>query len=181
MGGSEAELEALVHLENRNFPDEPTTVEVLRYRARKRQSFYFAREEAVWSGDCMIGYGSLHRAWWLEQPGRYRIYVSVDRDWRRRGIGTRIWQRLLSLATITERIRWLESGAREDRPDALDFLRARGFEPEDRVEKSELALGVQPWKLATPTHRSIEGRSSHLQPAGSHGTVSGLAATTLAS
>lgn len=140
MDGSAAELEALVRLENRNFPDEPTTVEVLRYRARKRQSFHFAREEAVWSGDCMIGYGSLHRAWWLEQPGRYRIYLSVDRDWRRRGIGTRIWQRLLSLAMITERIRWLESGAREDRPDALDFLMARGFEPEVRVEKSELAL-----------------------------------------
>ncbi len=141
MDGSAAELEALVRLENRNFPDEPTTVEVLRYRARKRQSFHFAREEAVWSGACMIGYGSLHRAWWLAQPGRYRIYVSVDRDWRRQGIGTRIWQRLLSLASITERIRWLEAGAREDRPDALDFLMAREFEPEARVEKSELALG----------------------------------------
>lgn len=47
---------------------------------------------------------------------------------------------MLSLASATERIRWLESGAREDRPDALDFLMARGFEPEDRVEKSELSL-----------------------------------------
>ena len=140
MGSSEAELAALARLENRNFPDEPTTAEVLQRRARERQSLCFAREEAVWSGNTMIGYGSLHRAWWLEQSGRYRIYISVDRDWQRRGIGTRIWQRLLSLAAATERIRWLESGAREDRPDALAFLKARGFVPEARIEKSELSL-----------------------------------------
>ena len=141
LDGSEAELAALARLENRNFPDEPTTPEILRHRALERQSFCFAREEAVWRGGRIIGYGSLHRAWWLELHGRYRIYVSVDRDWRRQGIGTRLWDRLLSLAAVTERIRWLESGAREDRPDALAFLTARGFVPEARIEKSELALG----------------------------------------
>ena len=140
MGGTQAEFAALARLENRNFPDEPTTPEVLRHRALERQSFCFAREEAVWQDDRMLGYGSLHRSWWFEQPGRYRIYISVDRDWRRRGIGTRIWERLLSLASITERIQCLESGAREDRPDALAFLTARGFVPEARIEKSELPL-----------------------------------------
>lgn len=145
MGGSQAEFAALARLENRNFPDEPTTPEVLQQRALERQSFCFAHEEAVWQGDRMLGYGSLHRSWWFEQPGRYRIYVSVDRDWRRQGIGTRLWKRLLSLASITERIHCLESGAREDRPDALAFLTARGFVPEARIEKSELSLdGFEP-------------------------------------
>ena len=127
MGGSEAELVALACLENRNFPDEPTTAEVLQRRARERQSLCFAREEAVWSGARMIGYGSLHRAWWVEQPGRYRIYLSVDRDRRRQGIGTRLWERLLSLAAVTERIRWLESGAREDRPRRARLPESKGI------------------------------------------------------
>lgn len=66
----------------------------------------------------VVGYGSFQPAWWTGDPSVYSVEVRVDPDHARRGIGTRLYERLQSRLTplgATRLTGWVRADAAEGR------------------------------------------------------------------
>jgi GNAT superfamily N-acetyltransferase len=79
--------------------------------------------------------------WDLTEPGIWGALVDVADEFRGQGIGSRLYDHLLRRAS-DRKMRRLLGEVREDRPDGMAFVTARGFRPTGRVERhSRLAVG----------------------------------------
>lgn len=117
----------IVSLYTQQEPDSlPLTVE--RYRM-ERAAIDAAGSGEAWvavDGDRVIGLGAISPAWWTGDPSVFSLELRVDLRYRRRGIGTSLFKRLL--------VRSAEHGAtrmlcwrRADAHDGLHFAEHRSF------------------------------------------------------
>lgn len=60
------------------------------------------------------------------RPGRYRFDPAVRPEWQRQGIGAQILSRLMSDAQQLGAT-GLQARVRDNKPEALEFIRRRGF------------------------------------------------------
>jgi GNAT superfamily N-acetyltransferase len=90
----------------------------------------------VWAGYC-----SFYPAWWTGDPNTYSVEIRVDDHFSRQGIGTRLFEQMLSRLRVQKADRllcWL----REDTPSGLTFAKRWGF--------SETGQRMQDYLLSVP-------------------------------
>jgi GNAT superfamily N-acetyltransferase len=81
-----------------------------------------------------VGHGLLLERFWTGIPGSYAIDLRVDLERRGQGIGSSLYEQLLSQAQDWAALR-LFCDVREDRPDALQFALTRGFHETGHVAR----------------------------------------------
>lgn len=94
----EHDYDAAVRISNAIFPDQPGTVEEWRYddehfdRSRYVLERYVAEDPST--GE-VVGLAAVRHIPWNFHPQRFEVNVRVPPDHQRRGIGTRLWERVV--------------------------------------------------------------------------------------
>jgi GNAT superfamily N-acetyltransferase len=139
--GSDRDYEASVAIWNANWPDEPISVEGMKYKDSIRDRRYLFRRLMAEFDGAIAATAIYYEPFWSYAPGKYDIQIRVLPEYQRRGIGGALYEyvmdRLNGLEIKPER---LLSDAREDQPHAVRFLTKRGFEQKMRAQVSRLDL-----------------------------------------
>lgn len=133
------DYEDAVALGNRVFPEYPETVEEWRHNDEHRNpKMAFRRFVAEVSGK-VVAFGSYGQQESMFHPQKFWVEVLVDPDFRRRGIGTTLYDHITGALQPFDPITYWAS-AREDMPDSMRFLGRRGFEEVMRNWENHLYL-----------------------------------------
>jgi GNAT superfamily N-acetyltransferase len=118
---------------------EPVTAEMLaEWEARNPPGQIRQRLVAESPAGELVGYGiALHNAW--AAVGHFYLWLTTHPDWRGRGLGRRLYDRLLA-ATQAHGAGHLISEVRDDQADSLAFAQRRGFTIERHLFESVLDL-----------------------------------------
>jgi mycothiol synthase len=137
--GSDRDYEATVAIWNEIWPDEPSSVEGMKYRESIRdRKFIFERLMAELDGE-IVALASYREPFWSYAPGKYDIQILVRPEYQRRGIGSTLYDYVMDrLVELPNEPVNLHSDAREDQPHSVKFLTDRGFEQKQRQQVSRL-------------------------------------------
>ena len=133
------DYQALRILMEKIYPDEPTSVESLRWDDDSRPKVWWRKRVAEVDGK-FAALGTVGEPFWSLQEGKVHLGVDVDPDCLNQGIGTRLYADLEALARARGPVHRLITGTQEDKSFANDFLKERGFEVVIREPISELDL-----------------------------------------
>lgn len=135
-----ADLEAIAGIVNRTTPDNPTSVDDMRWSDETfpGTARYLAEEAGRPVGAATAGrifmYAKEYPALWAS--------VDVLPEVRRRGIGSALLRAVSSHARSVDKPS-LHVSVSEDRPEAIAFLRSHGFEVYDRAKAVRLDLAAR--------------------------------------
>ena len=105
---------------------EPVTVDQLReWWTHATEGEICRRVVLTEPGGEMVAYGSARRTPW-DTPGRFWLALIVDQAWRRRGLGSRLYDDLTGFALEHGATRF-EAEVRDNFPAGLRFAERRGF------------------------------------------------------
>jgi ribosomal protein S18 acetylase RimI-like enzyme/predicted GNAT family acetyltransferase len=131
----------LCKVHNAAWPENKNTPEQWKYAdAARKPELFFERYVAYVDGQ-MVAWGTVTQHAWSFQEGKYGFYGAVHPEYRRRGIGSRLYEQLCA-AVMAEGASKLVAETREDQPDGLRFLEKRGFQRAMRYPISELAVAA---------------------------------------
>jgi GNAT superfamily N-acetyltransferase len=136
---SDRDYDASVAIWNALWPDEPTSVEGMRYSNRTRsRKHFFQRLMAELEGK-IVATAIYREPEWVNEPGMYDVQIRVLPEYQRLGIGSTIYDHIVEhLNELKRRPLSLVSDSREDQPHSTKFLTDRGFEQEQRQQVSRL-------------------------------------------
>jgi GNAT superfamily N-acetyltransferase len=150
--GSDSDYEAVVGVHNIVFPENTESVEDWRHWDSTRPAYcYMDRWLAEEDGQC-IGFAHAVQFSGMYHPQKFFVDVRVLPAARRRGVGAQLYDMIMGrlpnpLALRTE--------IREDMPDGLAFLAARGYQEEMRGWDSRLDVAAfDPAPFATQAGRA---------------------------
>ena len=119
------------------YPDYPVNAAALKNQDRRRGAqFFFERFLLEQDGE-FIAVGSLSQSCWDFRPGKYHVGLGVLPQYRRQGIGHRMYA-FLRARLETKRPTKLTASAREHREDGVRFLLKNGFTQAMRFSISHL-------------------------------------------
>ena len=148
----DSDYQALRVLMEKIYPQEPTSVEFQRFEDESRPNVWWRKRIAEVEGK-FAALGTVGEPFWSLQEGKVYLSIEVDPDYLNRGIGTRLFADLEALAHARGPVRRLIADTREDKAEAGNFLKERGFEVVIREPISELDL---PTFDETPFVQKIE-------------------------
>jgi ribosomal protein S18 acetylase RimI-like enzyme len=121
------DIPAMVDIGNRTWPDDPATVEEEEYDEKMyppdNPRLRVVVENAAGQ---FIGMGACLRPFWMRAPGVYFMWMTLDPDWRRRGIGQALLPRLEAYGREQGAAK-LWTGCREYQDYSIRFLEKAGF------------------------------------------------------
>jgi GNAT superfamily N-acetyltransferase len=133
----EEQYQAVVALENAVWPDFPQTIEEWRHWDETRDPQYLFQRFVVEVEGQIAAVGNYCEPWWSLKPGKYHLDISVHPGFRRRGIGSALYDKFS--ADLEERQpRTLTANTRENQVEAVQFLTQRGFKQVMRAPVSYL-------------------------------------------
>jgi GNAT superfamily N-acetyltransferase len=136
---SDRDQSAAVGIWNALWPDEPTSLEGLRYSNRTRSGAHFYQRLMVDLDGEVVATAIYRSPEWSTEPGMYDVQIRVLPAFQRRGIGTAVYEHVLArLGELEQAPTKLASDAREDQPHSVRFLTDRGFELKQRQQVSRL-------------------------------------------
>jgi GNAT superfamily N-acetyltransferase len=136
---SDRDYDASVAIWNAIWPDEPTSVEGMRYSNRTRSGRHFFQRLMAELGGKIVATAIYREPEWANEPGMYDVQIRVLPEYQRRGIGTTIYDHIVvRLNELERKPLSLMSDSREDQPHATKFLTDRGFEQKQRQQVSRL-------------------------------------------
>ena len=146
-------------IRNANFPDNPTSLERMRFQwdALDTERYYRERQVAVDpSTDRVVGVASMGHNPEMFHPDKYEVGLSVHPEVQRRGIGNRLWEWLVDRLTSRGAV-LARTMVQEKHPHDVAFAERRGFVEKRRLWES--ILPVDTVDLATLAHRWERVRS----------------------
>ena len=136
---SDRDYEAAVAIWNALWPDDPSSVEGVRYANRTRDKRYLFRRLMVELNGDIVATAIYREPFWSYAPGKYDIQIRVLPEFQRRGIGSKLYDYIMDrLSELPDKPVNLHSDAREDQPHSVKFLTDRGFEQTQRQPVSRL-------------------------------------------
>jgi GNAT superfamily N-acetyltransferase len=136
---SDDDYQALVDISNAVWPDRPSVPQGTKEHDKRRNPKYYFQRLVVESDGVMIASAIYGESEWTHVPGKFFISMQVHPDHQRKGVGTALYDHIMKdLAERDPTI--LESDAREDRQEGMDFLEKRGYKKTLRDQMSELLV-----------------------------------------
>lgn len=136
----EEDRPVLVDIRNRNFPDEPRTVERMAYSDRTWNAERYTRVRVVAERNGrIVGWGQVSHTPWRFHPRKYELRLEVDPDLQRQGIGGAVHDWLLTELRARDAL-LVRADAQESRAAAVDFLAHRGYREVQRAWVSNLSV-----------------------------------------
>jgi GNAT superfamily N-acetyltransferase len=139
-------------------PDEEGSVEALRFDdAQWRRDRYFKLRVVATAPDGrVVGWGQVSHMPWQFRPELYRVSLAVHPAQQRRGIGSALYEHLLSVARERGAV-GLRADTQESRANAVAFLAHRGFGEIQRYWESRLDVaGFDAAAFATAPQRAAD-------------------------
>lgn len=142
---SDADFEALVAIQNADWPDEPTSLENVRYGEENRNKKFlrqrFLVETMVNGKTEVIAECGAWESTWSYVPGKYGVGFGILPEYAGQGIEEQMYDHLIAfLEQRDEKPKILDSFMREDRTERVQFFTDRGFEVAMRENESELVV-----------------------------------------
>lgn len=138
---TDEEYEAIFAVEQAVWPDNATTVTEFKHIDATQKPGVFRQRYVVEREGRIIAFAVLGQVNWSNDSGRYRLNITVHPDFERQGIGTAVYDHLLSvLKGLTPAVSILESGTYQHKPQAVRFLQKHGFKQVMRWVISTLAV-----------------------------------------
>ena len=136
---SDRDYEASVAIWNAIWPDDPGSIEGMRYANEVREKKYvFRRLMAELDGE-IVATAIYREPPWSYAPGKYDVLIRVLPEFQLRGIGSTIYDYIMErLEEQKHKPINLHADAREDQPHSVKFLTDRGFEQMQRQQISQL-------------------------------------------
>ncbi|MCP4362401.1 MAG: GNAT family N-acetyltransferase [Chloroflexi bacterium] len=138
---SEAEYEAIFAIEQAVWPENPTTVTEFKHADASKKPTEFKQRFVVERNGRLVAFAPVGQVTWASDDGRYRMNITVHPDFERQGIGTAVYEHILTiLHQRTPKPLILESGTYQHKPQSIQFLKKRGFRQVMRWIISTLAV-----------------------------------------
>ncbi len=135
------DYEAMVALGAVCFPDHKRTVEGMRNGDEQRDAASrFERFVAKAEGK-LVGFAEYRGDSWHYHPQKFVLMLMVHPDYRRRGIGGNLFERLKQATAIYDPLAYRTFG-NEEHTHTLSFLSKRGFVEELRLSESRLEVAT---------------------------------------
>jgi len=132
---------ALLEIQNAIDPENPTTLSEIRFQDEHREADkVFARLVARRNGE-IVGFATYAHFTEGFHPRKFYVDIGVLPRARRQGVGSALYEATFHSLARYDPIR-LRSGTREDPPEAVAFLRKRGFVEDMRDWESWLDVGT---------------------------------------
>ena len=136
-----------VNIINAVWPEYPDTVDEWKESDEKRSKLlkrgrFFAEIDGK-----PVGFASYGQSLWINHPGKLFVGVEVLPEFRRRGVGSALWEHLCSEIQQFDPLRLL-AHTREDYEDGIRFAAKLGFEERMRDWESRLdpaSLDLNEW------------------------------------
>ncbi len=108
-------------------PTSSATAEALRYRDQTREArVHLFRLVAEATDAGVVAAGRVMHLWWVFHPRHFQMRIEVHPGWRRRGIGSALFEPLLAeLERLGAEL--VRGDAAANAPDAIAFVEHRGF------------------------------------------------------
>ena len=153
---SDEDYQSLIDINNAIFPDELDLPELLKHRDNARDQNYMLNRVVLELDGKPIGTASFGQSMWTPMPGKFWLFIQVHPGHQRKGNGKAIYDHIVS--TLAEKEPTiLDSWTREDKTDAVSFLKSRGYEQIMRGQNSRVTLaGFDPSKHADVVERVRE-------------------------
>ena len=110
---SDADYEATVAIANTVWKDYPGTVDEWKHDDKVRDRKYWFHRCVAMLDDRMVGFATTGDVRWAHKPGKYYINMVVLPDYRRRGVGTALFDYCMAqIGEQPEPLRLLEGHTR---------------------------------------------------------------------
>jgi GNAT superfamily N-acetyltransferase len=136
---SDEDYQSLIDINNVLFPDELDLPELLKHRDNARDQSYMLERLVAEVEGRPVATASFGQSMWTPMPHKFWLYIQVHPDSQRQGIGTAIYDHIIEFLEAREP-KILDSWTREDKADAIDFLKKRGYEQVMRGQNSRITL-----------------------------------------
>lgn len=131
------DYEALVEIDNVNFPDHPSSLEEWRFWDENRDPKCRWRRWVAESDEVVLGYGGYSQYEDMFHPRKFQLELGVHPSHQRQGIGSFLYLTVLKNLESLDPIS-LRAWAKEDMNYSCAFLERRGFINDMRVWESRL-------------------------------------------
>lgn len=131
------DYQAIVEIQNANYPDEPAVVEDWVEADTMREPRYQHRRWVVELEDRVVAVGQYTQFAWAYHPQHFDIMIRVLPSHQGRGIGAALYDHIMGALAPFDPIQ-ISAGTREDIPQGIRFLEARGFALHVRDQRSAL-------------------------------------------
>lgn len=132
---------ALVAFHNLVEPEYPQTEAEFRWGEEHREARIKHARWVAFVGDCLVGEGEYGQDAGLYHPQRFYLGVGVLPDYRRQGIGSALYDTVIS-ALAAHDPNLFHTSVRENRPDGLQFVGQRGYVETMREWESRLDVSA---------------------------------------
>lgn len=126
---TDEEYEAIYAVKKAVFPDNPSTVEEIKFEDANHSPDHFWQRWVVEKDGRIVAFANAKQPPQSDDPGRYRLLIVVHPDFERQGIGTavynQIWQ---TIQAQKAKPTVLASRCYQHHPQAVRFLEKRGFQ-----------------------------------------------------
>jgi GNAT superfamily N-acetyltransferase len=140
------DYEALVEIDHAIYPEYRYSVESWRYDDEHfdRTKYLLKRYVALFGGE-VVGWAQYNHSPHMFHPKKFRITVAVHPKHQGKGIGSKLYDRLMEeLEPLGPEVLW--ASVREDRPEGLTFAEKRGFR--EKMREWESWLDVENFDFA---------------------------------
>lgn len=131
----------MLQVHNTLFPDHKMSLEELRweYKTWDHDKYFLLTLVARNAAGVPVGYGDCYHFPREYHPRKFHLDLMVHPKWRRRGIGSALYDRFLDVLMEHEPLQ-IRSSAKEDIEEGMRFLQRRGFVENRRTWESYLDL-----------------------------------------
>lgn len=137
------EYAAVVKIHNTVWSHQPKTADQLKSHDEARNPDYLFRRLLIKVDDRIVGHAVFGENAWSYQPGKYFVDIAILPDHQGLGLGTALYNHVSNILAQREPApELLTASTREDKVNALEFLRNRGFKQVMREPTSELSVSA---------------------------------------
>lgn len=158
------DYETIAAIHNQIWPRYPKTAAVFRHEDEKRNPDYYWQRRVVKANGRILGFGVYCEPWWSRRPGKYHLDFITHPDHRGQGVATTFYRHAVTAIREEHDLRLLTVHTREDKTEALRFLKRRGFRRVMRYPVSCLDLATFDETLFAGLPERVAGMGIEIQP-----------------